>query len=104
MVREGLPKEGKIATVLLLAFGIALTPPVVHWVNTEALVAGWPAMFLWAVFWAFFAVAVLAWAAQTGAFGLNDDQIPPELLEEEEVVPAGEVSPETDVEPEGGDD
>lgn len=101
MVWNNIPRQGKIASALLIVFGIALTPPVVYWVNTEALLFGWPVMFLWAVGWATFAVVVLAWAAKTNAFALSEDQVPPELAEREEVVaptgPAGEA------EPEGGD-
>jgi hypothetical protein len=38
-------------------------------------------MFLWAVGWASVGVAVLAWAAWTDAFAINDAQVPPDLAE-----------------------
>lgn len=96
-------REGKIAAVLLIVFGIMLTPPVVFWLNTDALVGGWPVMLLWAIGWAFFAVAVLAWAVSTDAFAINDDQVPPELARQEEAVVKDDVSAGTEPAPKGGE-
>lgn len=81
MVWQNLTREGRLATAFLVVFGAMLAPPVVYWVNTPALVAGWPVMFLWAVGWASVGVAVLAWAAWTDAFAINDAQVPPDLAE-----------------------
>lgn len=96
-------RDGKIATVLLILFGIMLTPPVVFWVNTDGFLGGWPIMFLWAVGWALFGIAVLAWAASTGAFALNEDQIPPELREREDVVTTDTETADPGTGPEGGE-
>lgn len=81
MVWQNLTREGRLATTLLVVFGAMLAPPIVYWVNSPALVAGWPVMFLWAVGWAFVGVAVLAWAAWTDAFAINDAQVPPDLAD-----------------------
>lgn len=103
MVWSSMARNGKVGTALLILFGLMLTPPIVFWVNTDAFLGGWPVMFLWAVGWALFGIGVLVWAATTGAFALNDDQIPPELRDREDVVASDTTAGEPGAGPEGGD-
>lgn len=83
-------REGKAATGLLLVFFAALLPPGVLLANSDALVAGQALLYLWAAGWGLFGILVLLWAARVDAFAITEDQVPPELRDQEEVVTATE--------------
>lgn len=72
-------RAGKIAVVLFALFLLAMNPPVLTVVGTRSLVLGYAPLYLWFVFWGVFVTLVLVWAAHVDAFGLTDDQIPPDL-------------------------
>ena len=93
-------REGKIATGLLLVFFAALLPPGILLANDAALVAGQSLMYLWSAAWGVFGILVLVWAAKSDAFAVTEDQVPPELREQEDVVTATEHE---DVSPAGGE-
>lgn len=71
--------DGKIATVLLVAFFIAMNPPVVYLANDQTTVLGVAPLYLWAVAWGLFGTVVLVVAAWRDAFSLTPDQVPPEI-------------------------
>lgn len=77
----GLPKksEGKVALAILAVFALALHLPFVSFANNPTLTLGVSTLWLYAVAWGVLAIVVLVWAAWTDAFGLTQDQVPPEL-------------------------
>lgn len=75
------PSPRKTALGLIGLFVLAMNPPIINVVNRATLVAGMASLYLWFVGWGLLISAVLIWAAATNAFGLTNDQIPPELKE-----------------------
>lgn len=82
-------REGKIAGALLLVFFIAMNPPVVYVANEATTVGGWGLLYVWVVVWGVFAILALLWAARNDAFGLTEEQVPPEIRQQEDVVTGG---------------
>ena len=70
---------GKIAAVFFVIFLVALNPPVVTAVSSSTLFMGFAPLYLWFVCWGVFGSLILVWAAQENAFGLTENQVPPEL-------------------------
>ncbi|WP_458210444.1 hypothetical protein [Haladaptatus sp. NG-SE-30] len=91
-------RAGKITTAILIAFTIAMNPPVIQIVDVPGTIAGIGALYLWTVIWGIFITAVLIWAAWRDAFALTEDQVPPELHSREEVVTTQSSSQDTAVE------
>ena len=81
-------RAGKITVGILAVFTVAMNPPVISLVDAPRLVAGMSALYLWTVGWGIAITLVLIWAAWRDAFGLTEDQVPPELRETDESVPA----------------
>ena len=79
-------RAGKITTVVLIMFAIAMNPPVIGIVDAPALIAGIDLLYLWTVAWGIGISLVLIWAAWRDAFALTEDQVPPELRESEDVA------------------
>lgn len=82
-------RQGKIAAVLLGIFVVAMNPPTVYAANRATTTFGIGTLWLYAVAWGLFAIAVLVWAAKHDAFSLTEAQVPPELRDDEDVELAG---------------
>jgi len=72
-------RTGAIAGGLFALFFVALNPPVVTTIDGTDPVFGMAPLYLWYVGWGVFVTVVFVWAASQNAFGLADDQVPPEL-------------------------
>lgn len=81
-------KEAVIGTALLAIFFIGMNPPVVNIFNQATTIAGLSMLYLWLIVMAVFISAVLVWAAKEDAFALTEDQVPPELRDQEDVLTA----------------
>lgn len=86
MSLSGMSTQGKVATGLLTLFFIALTPPGVLLANSDTLLAGQPPLYLWAAGWGVFGIIAFLWAAKADAFAITEDQVPPELRQQDTVV------------------
>ncbi|MFC7157264.1 hypothetical protein ACFQPA_17680 [Halomarina halobia] len=84
-----LPKTtaGKVTVGFLVAFTIAMNPPVITIVDSPTTVFGINLLYLWTVVWGLLVSLVLVWAARRDAFALTEDQVPPELRAAEGVDP-----------------
>lgn len=87
-------KEAVIGTALLAIFFVGMNPPVVNVFNQATTVAGLSMLYLWLIVMSVFISAVLVWAAKEDAFALTEDQVPPELREQEGVLTAEERATE----------
>lgn len=79
-------RAGKITTIILVIFTIAMNPPVIGVVDTPTLIAGMASLYGWTVGWGVFISLVLIWAAYRDAFALTEKQVPPELRRSEDVT------------------
>jgi hypothetical protein len=82
-------REGKIATVLLTVFVVAMNPPVVYVANSATTTFGIGTLYLYAIAWGLFAIGVLVWAAKNNAFALTEEEVPPELRQSDDVDVTG---------------
>lgn len=89
MVRIIKSREGWIVTALLAVFVVAMNPPVMYVANSATTTFGIGTLYLYAVAWGLFAIGVLVWAAKNDAYALTEEEIPPELREDEDVDPTG---------------
>lgn len=76
-------KARKIAIALIIIFVIAMTPPVILLIDSPTTVFGIAQIYLWSVIWAVFISILLIWAAWRDVFALTQDQVPPELRDED---------------------
>lgn len=79
-------RAGKITVAILAVFTIAMNPPVIEIVDAPTTVVGINVLYLWTVSWGILITLVLIWAAWHDAFALTEDQVPPELRSDEEIV------------------
>lgn len=81
----GLPEksEGRIALALLAIYAVALHLPFISVANNPTTTLGVSTLWMYAVAWGVFAIVVLVWAAWTDAFGLTQNQVPPELRDDD---------------------
>lgn len=84
-------REGKIATVLLAVFVVAMNPPVVYVANSATTTFGIGTLYLYAIAWGLFAIGVLVWAAKNNAFALTEEEVPPELRKSDDGVTGGDL-------------
>ena len=77
---------GKITTIILAIFTIAMNPPVIGIIDIPTLIAGMASLYGWTVGWGIFISLVLIWAAYRDAFALTEEQVPPELRRSEDVT------------------
>lgn len=91
-----LPKTraGKLTTGFFILFTIVMNPPAILLVNKQTVIAGNALLYLWSVVWGLIVSLVLIWAAWRNAFAITEDQVPPELREDDEVTTAQTVSSE----------
>ena len=78
-------RAGKITVAILAVFTVAMNPPVIGIVSSPTLIAGMASLYAWTVFWGVLISIVLIWAAWRDAFALAEDQVPPELRDDEHV-------------------
>ena len=79
-------RSGKITVAFLVVFTVAMNPPVIGLVDAPTLVFGIASIYIWTVAWGIFISLVLIWAAYNDAFALSEDQVPPDLRDNEEVT------------------
>lgn len=72
-------RAGKIAAGFFAIFLLAMNPPVVTVVSRNTSVMGIATLYLWFVCWGVIGTLVLGWAAHRNAFGLTEEQVPPEI-------------------------
>lgn len=77
------PTERKLAIGFIVVFLIATAPPVIFLVDAPVAVFGINQLYLWTVVWALFISFVLLWAAWRDVFALTEEQVPPELRDED---------------------
>lgn len=56
-----------------------LAPPLIWIADTPDLIAGFPTLWLWTTLWGFVMMFILVYAARSNAWGLTEDQVPPEI-------------------------
>ena len=79
-------RAGKVTAAVLVVFTVAMNPPVIGLIGSETVVVGMASLYAWTVFWGVVVSLVLIWAAWRDAFSLTEDQVPPELRDDERVV------------------
>lgn len=79
-------REGKIALGAIVVAHLAFVPPFLDIANDPELVFGFPPLYLWTLFWGSVVIVSLLYAARTGAWGLTEDQVPPDIRGEMEGV------------------
>lgn len=81
-VDEKRKRKWKISVSLLIVLFILILPPTIHIIGGMLGIAS----FFFLVTLGLFGIAVLVWAALSNTLALSEDQVPPELRKQEDVV------------------
>jgi hypothetical protein len=74
------PPSARVTTTLVLGLAVLmLNPPAIQRIDDPTPTVGMAPLYLWIVFWGLVVVGAFLWAALKDAFGLSNDQVPPEL-------------------------
>lgn len=92
-----------VLVLALAVFGAAVLPPVLWLVNDPSLLAGYPILYLWAFLWGVIGTGLLYVVTDGGYFGIDSDEVPPELRDVETSV-AVERTSEIATPSSGGDE